>query len=40
LLIRRILSSRWDEATWPIAKDEPPRALALRSRLARAPSWN
>jgi hypothetical protein len=40
LLIRRILSSQWDEATWPIAKAELRRALALRRQLARAPWWN
>jgi hypothetical protein len=40
LLIRRILSSRWAEATWPIAKAELRRALALRRPLAQAPWWN
>jgi hypothetical protein len=40
LLIRRILGSQWHEATWPIAKAELRRALALRSRLARAAWWN
>ena len=36
LLIRRILSSQWHEATWPIAKHELVRALQLRSALERA----
>jgi hypothetical protein len=30
LLIRRILSSQWDEATWPFAKHELIKALKLR----------
>ena len=40
LLIRRILSSQWDEATWPIAKMELAKALRLRSVVERAGSWN
>jgi hypothetical protein len=40
LLIRRLLTSQWDEASWPIAKAELRRALALRNQLARAPWWN
>jgi hypothetical protein len=40
LLIRDILSSQWDEATWPIAKAELAKALKLRSALERARWWN
>jgi len=40
LLIRRILGSQWDEATWPIAKAELAKALKLRSTLERAVWWN
>ena len=40
LLIRRILSSQWDEATWPIAKAELAKALKLRSVIERAGWWN
>jgi len=40
LLIRRILATHWDPETWPTAKAELGRALALRRRLARAPWWN
>jgi len=29
LLIRRTLSSRWDEATWPIAKPELTELIVL-----------
>jgi hypothetical protein len=29
LLIRRILGSKWDEATWPIAKAELARVYGL-----------
>src|SRR5262249_54198694 len=39
LLICRILSSQWDEATWPIAKHELVRALQLRSALEPAGWW-
>jgi hypothetical protein len=31
LLIRHILSSQWNKATWPIAKAELARALKLRA---------
>jgi hypothetical protein len=40
LLIRRILSSQWDEATWPMAKAELARALKLRAVLDLAGWWN
>ena len=40
LLIRELLTTRWDAATWPLAKAELGRALALHSRLQRAPWWN
>jgi hypothetical protein len=40
LLIRRILSSQWDEATWPIAKLELVKALQLRSVIGRTGWWN
>jgi hypothetical protein len=40
LLIRRILSSQWDEATWPIAQAELAKALKVRSALERVGSWN
>jgi hypothetical protein len=40
LLIRRILTTQWDPEDWPTAKAELRRALALRSKLARAPWWN
>jgi hypothetical protein len=35
LLIRRILRSQWDEATWPLAKAELAKALKLRSVVER-----
>ena len=40
LLIRSILGTTWDEETWPTAKTELARALAMRSRLAREGWWN
>ena len=40
LVIRDILSSQWDEATWPTAKAELAKAMKLRSVLAHAPWWN
>jgi hypothetical protein len=40
LLIRDILSTRWDDKTWPPAKAELRRALELRRRLARVAWWN
>jgi hypothetical protein len=33
LLIRRILTSQWDDATWPFAKHELTKALKLRAVL-------
>jgi len=36
LLIRRILTSEWDEATWPIAKAELAKALKLLRAVERA----
>jgi hypothetical protein len=35
LLIRRILRSQWDEATWPLAKAELAKALKLWSVVER-----
>jgi len=40
LLIRRMLSCQWDEATWPTAKAELAKALKLRSVVDRAGWWN
>jgi len=40
LVIRELLPARWDAETWPLAKAELGRALALRSRLQRAAWWN
>lgn len=40
LLIRRILPSQWDQATWPIAKAELAKALELRSVVERVGWWN
>jgi hypothetical protein len=40
LLIRGILASQWDEATWPIAKAKLAKALKLRSVVERAGWWN
>jgi hypothetical protein len=40
LQIRRILSSQWDEATWPITKAELARALKLQARLDQVGWWN
>jgi len=40
LLIRRILSSEWDQATSPLAKAELAKALKLRSAVERAGWWN
>ena len=39
LLIRRILTSEWDAATWPLAKAELAKALKLRSTVERA-GWS
>lgn len=36
LVIRRILGTAWDDETWPAAKTELTKALALRSRIARS----
>jgi hypothetical protein len=40
LLIRCILNSKWDHATWPLAKAELAKALKLRSAVERAGWWN
>jgi len=40
LVIRELLITRWDAETWPLAKAELGRALALRSRFQRAAWWN
>jgi len=40
LLIRLILSTPFDEATWPTAKTVLARALTMRSRLSREGWWN
>jgi hypothetical protein len=40
LLIRRILTTQWDAATWPTPKAELRRALELRRQMARAGWWN
>jgi hypothetical protein len=40
LLIRSLLSMRWDSATWPAAKAELGKALAMRRALARQGWWN
>jgi hypothetical protein len=40
LLIRTMLTRKWDEDAWPIVKLELRKALALRSKLRRAGWWN
>jgi hypothetical protein len=40
LLIRSILTTQWDETTWPLAKAELRRALEMRRQLAQSPWWN
>jgi len=40
LLIRMMLHTRWDAETWPLVRAEFKRALALRSRIARAGWFN
>ena len=40
LLMRSILATPFDEATWPPAKTVLARALAMRSRLSREGCWN
>jgi hypothetical protein len=40
LLIRDILSSQWDEATWPAAKAELAKAPKLHNVVERAGWWN
>ena len=39
-LIRSILSTTFEAATWPTAKTALARALTTRSRLAREGWWN
>jgi len=40
LVIRELLITRWDAKSWPMAKAELGRALALQRRLKRAAWWN
>jgi hypothetical protein len=40
LLIRSILTTTFDETTWPTAKTVLARALAMRSRRSRERWWN
>lgn len=40
LLIRTMLGTRWNAETWPQVKAEFKKALALRSRIARAGWFN
>jgi hypothetical protein len=39
-LVRQALGTRWDAATWPIAKAQLRRALELRREVARAGWFN
>jgi len=40
LLIRSILTTTFDETTWPTAKTVLARALTMRSRRSRERWWN
>jgi len=40
LLIRAMLGTRWDAETWPLVKAEFTKALALKSQIRRAGSFN
>jgi hypothetical protein len=40
LLLRSILTTRWDDATWPTVRQQLPRVLRLRSQVARDGWWN
>jgi hypothetical protein len=40
LLIRAMLGTRWDAATWPLVKTEVKKALALKSQIRRAGWFN
>jgi len=40
LVIRELLNTRWDAKSWPMAKAELGKALALQRRLKRAAWWN
>jgi hypothetical protein len=40
LLIRTMLTRRWDPEAWPIVKQELVKALALRRQVRRAGWWN
>jgi len=39
LLIRSILATTWDDATWPQTKEALRWALTKRLELARRPEW-
>jgi hypothetical protein len=40
LLIRSMLSTRWDAATWPVVKAQFVKALELKSQIRRAGWFN
>ena len=40
LLIRTILTTQWDAETWPTIRQELPRVLKIRSRVAKDGWWN
>ena len=40
LVIRELLTTRWDAKSWPMAKAELRKALSLQRRLQRAAWWN
>ena len=40
LLLRSILTTRWDAATWTIIRPEIPRLLGMRRQAAKDGWWN
>jgi hypothetical protein len=39
-LLHTILTTHWDEATWPIIREQVPRVLKWRSQVAKDGWWN
>jgi len=40
LIIRELLTTRWDAETWPLAEAELGKAMALQRKLKRSAWWN
>ena len=40
LILRSILTTRWDTETWTIVRRQVPRVLAMRAQVAKDGWWN